>query len=78
MREKHWLGVNNVPQTSPWPTAYISLAFVVPCSMLHKLTGHEQDVLATLVQHMRNPLDEFSRSRRARQRSRLEGQFEDF
>ena len=59
MREKHWLGVNNVPQTSPWPTAYISLAFVVPCSMPHKLTGHEQDVLATLVQHMRNPLDEF-------------------
>jgi hypothetical protein len=27
--------------------------------MPHKLTGHEQDVLATLVQHMDNPLDEF-------------------
>ena len=27
--------------------------------MLRKLTGHEQDVLATLVQHMGNPLDEF-------------------
>ena len=59
MREKHWLVVNNVPQTSPWPTAYISLAFVVPCSTPHKLTGHEQEVLATLVQHMGNPLDEF-------------------
>ena len=59
MREKHWLVVNNVPQTSPWPTAYISLAFVAQCSMPHQLTGHEQDVLATLVQHMGNPLDEF-------------------
>ena len=27
--------------------------------MPRKLTGHEQDVLATLVQHMDNPLDEF-------------------
>ena len=33
--------------------------FVVPCGMLPKLTGHEQDVLATLVQHMGNSLDEF-------------------
>ena len=33
--------------------------FVVPCGMPRKLTGHEQDVLATLVQHMGNPLDEF-------------------
>src|SRR6516165_2529663 len=33
--------------------------FVVPCGMPHKLTGHEQDVLATLVQHMGNSLDEF-------------------
>jgi hypothetical protein len=27
--------------------------------MLRKLTGHEKDVLSTLVQHMGNPLDEF-------------------